>query len=251
MVVPNCSILDSLTIKSEQTIGNREFLNDSIPIIKIARKHHTYNVADISDSAVIYKNQVCRKNCFVVVSKREYRMYIYESIETPSPLYRSDTMLVASFPICYALNQGKKMCEGDGKTPESTLENPCKVSEILDSSKWKHDFQDGRGNILSYGPYFLRLKLPDLSNESIGIHGTTNNEESVPGRDSEGCIRMRNADLIEYKKHFAFVGQLVIIKSNSERKYPFEVRAQEALGQNYVHPIHGNPLKETCSFVGN
>ena len=34
----------------------------------------------------------------------------------------------------------------------------------------------------------------------IGIHGSTNNESSVPGRGSEGCIRLRDDDLIQLKE---------------------------------------------------
>ena len=95
------------------------------------------------------------------------------------------------------------------KTPECTAAKPFSITEIVDASKWTHDFGDGRGEILAYGDWFMRLKTPGHS--GIGIHGSTNNESSVPGRGSEGCIRLRNDDLNELKSKYAFVGMRVVI----------------------------------------
>ena len=55
----------------------------------------------------------------------------------------------------------------------------------------------------------MRLSTPGF--KGIGIHGSTNNENSVPGRGSEGCIRLRNKDLDELKAKYAFVGMRVVI----------------------------------------
>ena len=68
---------------------------------------------------------------------------------------------------------------------------------------------DGRGEILSYGNWFMRLATPGFT--GIGIHGSTNNESSVPGRGSEGCIRLRNNDLDQLKEKYAYVGMKVVI----------------------------------------
>ena len=70
-------------------------------------------------------------------------------------------------------------------------------------------FGDGRGEILSYGNRFMRLATPGFT--GIGIHGSTNNESSVPGRGSEGCIRLRNDDLDQLKERYAYVGMKVVI----------------------------------------
>ncbi|MBQ1582906.1 MAG: L,D-transpeptidase [Prevotella sp.] len=51
---------------------------------------------------------------------------------------------------------------------------------------------------------------------AIGIHGSTNNESSVPGRGSEGCIRLRDDDLIQLKENYAFVGMKVVILPDEE-----------------------------------
>ena len=95
------------------------------------------------------------------------------------------------------------------KTPECTFDNPFSITEIKPASSWTHDFGDGRGAILAYGNWFMRLKTP--GHTGIGIHGSTNNESSVPGRGSEGCIRMLNDDLDELKANNAFVGMKVVI----------------------------------------
>ena len=95
------------------------------------------------------------------------------------------------------------------KTPECSFDNPFSIVQIQPASTWVHDFGDGRGPILAYGHWFMRLKTPGFS--GIGIHGSTNNENSVPGRGSEGCIRLRDEDLDLLKEQYAFVGMKVII----------------------------------------
>jgi lipoprotein-anchoring transpeptidase ErfK/SrfK len=93
---------------------------------------------------------------------------------------------------------------------------------IQDASSWRHDFKDGRGNIKAYGHWFLRLVTPGHS--GIGIHGSTNNEKSVPGRASEGCIRLLDKDIITLKKHFAYVGMPVTVQGENQAPFPWESR---------------------------
>ena len=156
----------------------------------------------VSDSATFYSDVVNPKNCFIVISKPEYRLYVCEVVG-------ADTLKRAHFPVCVGKVKGQKQKKGDMKTPECTAENPFTITEIVDASNWHHDFGDGRGSILSYGHWFMRLKTPGHS--GIGIHGSTNNESSVPGRGSEGCIRLRDDDLIQLKEKYAFVGMRVVI----------------------------------------
>ena len=156
----------------------------------------------VSDSATFYSDVVNPKNCFIVISKPEYRLYVCEVVG-------ADTLKRAHFPVCVGKAKGQKQKKGDMKTPECTAQNPFTITEIVDASNWHHDFGDGRGSILSYGHWFMRLKTPGHS--GIGIHGSTNNESSVPGRGSEGCIRLRDDDLIQLKEKYAFVGMRVVI----------------------------------------
>ena len=155
-----------------------------------------------ADTATFYSEVVNPKNCFIVISKPEYRLYVCEVVD-------GDTVKRVHFPVCVGKAKGQKQKKGDMKTPECTAENPFTITEIVDASNWHHDFGDGRGSILSYGHWFMRLKTPGHS--GIGIHGSTNNESSVPGRGSEGCIRLRDDDLIQLKEKYAFVGMRVVI----------------------------------------
>lgn len=161
------------------------------------------------DSATFYSKVENKKNCFILISKPELRLYVCEVLN-------GDTVKRAHFPVCVGLKKGQKQKKGDMKTPESTVENPFTITEIVDASTWCHDFGDGRGSILSYGPWFMRLKTPGFS--GIGIHGSTNNESSVPGRGSEGCIRLRDEDLIQLKEKYAFVGMRVVILADEMEK---------------------------------
>lgn len=155
-----------------------------------------------ADSATYYSEVVDKKNCFILVAKPEYRLYVCEVVD-------GDTLKRVHYPVCVGKAKGQKEKKGDMRTPECTAENPFVITEIVDASKWTHDFGDGRGSILSYGHWFMRLKTPGHS--GIGIHGSTNNENSVPGRGSEGCIRLLNPDLDELKETYAFVGMKVIV----------------------------------------
>lgn len=154
---------------------------------------------------------------FIVISKKDQRLYVYG-------VANKDTALLAKYPVCLSKCKGQKERSGDMKTPSSPAGKPFSIVMIQDASGWKHDFKDGRGSILSYGHWFLRLKTPGHS--GIGIHGSTNNESSVPGRASEGCIRLRDNDIIDLKERYAYVGMPVIILDEETSTLPFESRIQ-------------------------
>ena len=157
-----------------------------------------------------------RENCFILMSKKDYYLYVYEAQD-------KDTVLLARYDCAFGLKKGNKERKGDMKTPNSTMAVPFKITQLADASTWRHDFGDGRGNIKSYGDYFLRLQTPGHS--GIGIHGSTNNEVSVPGRASEGCIRLKDADIIDLRKNYAFIGMKVVIKHEREDDFAFEIKA--------------------------
>lgn len=214
--------------------------DSEIPMKQVTVGQKTYNVADITDQMTVYKPNVNRDRCFFVISKKEYRLYVYEVSAD-----KKDTALVAHFPVCYAVNKEAKTMSGDMCTPECSMDNPFKITQIVDATTWCHDFGDGRGEIKAYGAWFMRLETPGF--KGVGIHGSTNNAASVPGRDSEGCIRLRDADLLVLHDSFAAVGIPVIIKSYTEPKLPFEVKAQEALGDKYKRPVPGYPMPEDAT----
>ena len=155
---------------------------------------------------------------FIVISKRDLTLSVYDRNAT------GDTVLVAQYPCCMGKNKGDKQRRGDMRTPESPAGKPFKISMIQDASTWKHDFKDGRGNIKAYGHWFLRLETP--GHRGIGIHGSTNNEHTVPGRASEGCIRLLDKDIITLKEHFAYVGMPVTVQPEDQPPYPWELRCR-------------------------
>ena len=158
-----------------------------------------------------------KDSAFIVVSKRDLTLTVYAPVG-------GDTLAIEAFPVCMGKNKGDKQSSGDMRTPESPSGQPFTITMIQDASAWKHDFGDGRGSILAYGHWFLRLKTPF---NGIGIHGSTNNENSVPGRASEGCIRLLDKDIITLKEHYARVGMLVIVKGEKQGLLPFEEKCME------------------------
>lgn len=227
--------------QTETTSLTEALTTDSvdIPMRQVTVGQKTYNVADIDDAAQVYADKVERNRCFIVISKKEYRLYVYQVSAD-----KKDTLLAAHFPVCYAKYPEAKTKSGDMRTPESTMQEPFTIKQIQNASEWFHDFGDGRGSIKSYGDWFLRLETPGFT--GVGIHGSTNNEASVPGRDSEGCIRLRDADLIVLHDRFAEEGQKVIIKGYNQGKLPFELKAEQALGERYKAPKAGykSPVAE-------
>jgi lipoprotein-anchoring transpeptidase ErfK/SrfK len=159
-----------------------------------------------TEKPVVFGELVNRDQCFIVIDKPALELSVYED-------QQGDTVLLARYPVCVGKNHGQKEKSGDMKTPECTFANPFSITEIVSAANWTHDFGDGRGAILADGNWFMRLKTP--GHKGIGIHGSTNNEGSVPGRGSEGCIRLRNEDLDILKETYAFVGmKVVILKDN-------------------------------------
>ena len=117
----------------------------------------------------------------VVIDKKQLTLTVIDD--------KNDTIFAA--PVCVGKNFGDKQRRGDMRTPEGNFS----ISQIQDASAWTHDFKDGAGERKgAYGPYFMRLKMPRWT--SIGIHGTCF-PNSIGTRDSEGCVRLLNEDLVK------------------------------------------------------
>ena len=52
----------------------------------------------------------------------------------------------------------------------------------------------------------------------------------MPGRDSEGCIRLRDRDLDHLHDNYAREGMKVIIKAEEQGDLPFEAKAKKGEG---------------------
>ena len=143
-----------------------------------------------------YKQKLSRINnaSFIVISKEDMKLRLID--------YKGRELL--KFPIACGKKYGNKEKKGDLKTPEGLFY----ISNIEKASNWVHDFGDGKGEISgAYGPFFIRLDVPGHS--GIGIHGT-HKPESIGTRDTEGCIRLNNDDLLELVKQI-HIGMVVFI----------------------------------------
>ncbi len=131
---------------------------------------------------------------FVIIDKDSMQLHLYN--------YNGERLY--SFGIACGKNYGDKQVRGDLKTPEGIFH----ISDIEESSSWDHDFHDGKGRVTgAYGPWFIRLDVPNQ--KGIGIHGT-HKPESIGTRDTEGCVRLRNEDLLVLKP-LLNVGMVVVI----------------------------------------
>lgn len=190
----------------------------AIACIGTATAQNKAKAKKVSQKAKTEKVSKASKSSFIVISKKDLNLRVYDVV-------KGDTVLVKEFPVCLSKNKGNKQKRGDMKTPESPKGKPFRISQIQDASTWHHDFRDGRGSIKAYGHWFLRLVTPGHS--GIGIHGSTNNESSVPGRASEGCIRLLDTDIITLKEKYAYVGMPVIIKAENEGLYDWEKKLEK------------------------
>lgn len=119
-------------------------------------------------------------------------------------LVRPGGVVERRWGIACGKNYGDKTRKGDNRTPEGRFH----INQLLKATGLSHDFGDGKGPIPNaYGPWFFRLDVPGFI--TIGIHGTPF-PESIGSRSTEGCVRMRNEDILELKKYVA-VGMPVVI----------------------------------------
>lgn len=155
----------------------------------------------------IYAQPLCHDSLYINIAKSIRTLFVYERRCT-------GTTLIAAYPVCLGANSGNKCRVGDCRTPETADGLPFVICQIDNASGWHHDFRDGRGSMPAYGDWFLRLK-GDYPGSGIGIHGSTGNRYSVPGRGSEGCIRLRDEDIIHLKENYAFLGMKVFIEKDN------------------------------------
>jgi len=131
---------------------------------------------------------------WIRIIKSNFRLYLYRGQEVIKHSY-----------VAVGRNPGDKERVGDLRTPRGIFT----VQSIHDSRHWVFDFRDGRGPIRgAYGPWFIRLRTPPW--RGIGIHGT-HDPESLGTMASEGCIRMRNEELVELLR-FVSINMTVVVE---------------------------------------
>ncbi len=138
-------------------------------------------------------NESAVVNAFIVVDKPSLTLHVISDADT-----------LFSAPVCVGTNYGDKQHRGDRRTPEGTFY----ISGIHNSRNWSHNFHNGKGAVpYAYGPWFFRLRAGQW--RTIGIHGTCY-PESIGKRESEGCVRLNNDDLVKLRE-FVYVGMKVVI----------------------------------------
>lgn len=96
-----------------------------------------------------------------------------------------------TYPVAIGLNPGQKRKEGDCKTPEGTF----LVTWVQDTRGVMYDYHDGKGLVEAYGPKFIHIETPGF--KYIGVHGTCpERDDRIGTRDSKGCVRLHNSDLL-------------------------------------------------------
>ncbi len=111
-------------------------------------------------------------------------------------LLSKDGEKVMSFPVATGINPGRKKAQGDCKTPEGTFT----VTWVQNTRGVMYDYHDGKGKVEAYGPFFIHLETPGF--KAIGIHGTCpERDDRIGTRDSQGCVRLHNADLLKLIPH--------------------------------------------------
>ncbi|MDR2127437.1 MAG: L,D-transpeptidase [Prevotellaceae bacterium] len=149
-------------------------------------------------TATIIAGNMLAQDSFIIISKQDMKLRRYDLTGN----------ILEEYPVACGRNYGNKKKRGDNKTPEGVFT----VQQIQNASAWTHDFGDGKGQIKNaYGQYFIRLKT---GFQGIGIHGT-HDPESIGTRATEGCIRLRNEDLLKIVKHVK-LSMVVIITASAE-----------------------------------
>jgi lipoprotein-anchoring transpeptidase ErfK/SrfK len=129
----------------------------------------------------VYDKIIKSEPLLIIIDKSKYKLYLFKAGK-----------VLKSYDVALGKNSGQKQRVGDMTTPTGDF----KIDEIIDSSYWTHDFNDGNGEIEgAYGPWFISL---ETGWDGIGIHGT-HDPSSIKTMASEGCIRMNNDQVAELK----------------------------------------------------
>ena len=149
-------------------------------------------------ASMLFAGNVLAHDSFIVISKQDMKLRRYD--------FKGN--ILEEYPIACGRNYGNKKKRGDNRTPEGVFT----VQQIQNASTWTHDFGDGKGEIKgAYGSHFIRLKT---GFQGIGIHGT-HAPESIGTRATEGCIRLKNEDLLKLVKNVT-IDMVVIITTSKE-----------------------------------
>lgn len=151
-----------------------------------------------------------------------YSLVIYKGSFTISLVdAQQDTLY--TFPVATGEMPGQKTRPGDCKTPQGTF----KVTWVQNTRGVMYDYHDGKGLVEAYGPYFIHLETPGF--KAIGVHGTCpERDDRIGTRDSKGCIRLHNRDLLTILPYVHPGMDVKIVPGFADIWYDFNLRLQQA-----------------------
>ena len=175
------SAADKPKIHFEDAATARRWMNASAN----SDKYNSGILPRMADESLKYVENIVNSDSpnFIIVDKGSMRVYLYDRYGRA----------IQNWGMACARNYGNKKKKGDCRTPEGYYVN----DGIFESSTWPYINDQGvrAGGPGTYGPRFIRVKHAKFPG-AVGIHGT-----SAPGsigrRCSHGCIRMKNADVLE------------------------------------------------------
>ncbi|MFY7963713.1 MAG: L,D-transpeptidase family protein [Chitinophagaceae bacterium] len=134
-----------------------------------------------------FTNLITKDDFYIVVSKSNYTMSIYDS----------DNVFVVSYPVTFGSSDKRdKMYEGDRRTPEGTFHIAAKRVH----PKWDRFMAIDYPNAESYRKFYQRKMNGEIPANakiggSIGIHGTWPREDFAVDEHqnwTEGCVSTKN-----------------------------------------------------------
>jgi len=114
----------------------------------------------------------------IKIVKSEHKLYVMNGNKA-----------VETFDISTGSNPAQKSRTGDDSTPEGSFS----IMSVQDSTRWLHDFQDGKGVIQGgYGPWYIKINTRRWYD--IAIYGTADDSQ-IGVNNTDGSVRLRNEDL--------------------------------------------------------
>lgn len=134
-----------------------------------------------------FKNEVNKDDFYIVVSKSQYTMSVYDNQDN----------LIVTYPATFGNKDlGDKLFEGDRRTPEGTFH----ITNKRIHAKWHKFLAIDYPNAESYQKFYERKANGEIPinakiGGSIGIHGTWPREDfAIDAQQSwtQGCVSTKN-----------------------------------------------------------
>ncbi|PIN85910.1 hypothetical protein COV19_07505 [Candidatus Woesearchaeota archaeon CG10_big_fil_rev_8_21_14_0_10_44_13] len=199
------------------------FTGVGIAVLKDRREDQEESIAESLESAVsdaastpetsagtIPRDERITDDYIIVVGLQQLTMYVFKGGAN-----------IRQFPVSVGASRtptppGEYFIKGKVRNPSWHF--PKRRLDLLEDYPKGHvPSRDPRNPIRHYWIELRRVEKPD-KNIPIGIHGT-NMSKSIPGRNSQGCIRMNKEGIYYVAKNIPLYTRLDIIEDVSIDKY--------------------------------